>query len=267
MQAVGLVKAKIWHHPHFGASYFRQARTRMFLDPYHTQTGSTIRIAAQQASDFAKRVAGDFNPIHDAGARRFCVPGDLLFALVLNRFGLSPRMEFRFRNMVGDGKPLCLVEGDIGQVEVRDDEGKLYLEVERQGQANHEPALIEAFTRRYVAFSGKNFPHVLKPLLEEQGVMFNPRRPLVIYDSMGFSLERTELADPALELTAARLDVAGKRGDVTLEFHITDRGETVGSGSKKLVVSGLSAYDAQAMDAIVAEFYRLKAAYESEQPA
>ena len=43
----------------------------MFLNPYHTQTGSTIRITSQQASDFAKRVAGDFNPIHDAGARRF----------------------------------------------------------------------------------------------------------------------------------------------------------------------------------------------------
>lgn len=239
----------------------------MFLNPYHTQTGSTIRITSQQASDFAKRVAGDFNPIHDAGARRFCVPGDLLFALVLNRFGLSPRMDFRFRNMVGDGKPLRLVEGEAGQVEVKDDEGRLYLEVERQGQASHEPALIEAFTRRYVAFSGKNFPHVLKPLLEEQGVMFNPKRPLVIYDSMGFSLEHTELADPALELIDARLEVAGKRGDVTLDFHILDRGETVGSGSKKLVVSGLSAYDATAMDAIVAEFYRLKAAYESEQPA
>jgi len=97
--------------------------------------------------------------------------------------------------------------------------------------------------------------------------MFNPKRPLVIYDSMGFSLEHTELADPALELIDARLEVAGKRGDVTLDFHILDRGETVGSGSKKLVVSGLSAYDATAMDAIVAEFYRLKAAYESEQPA
>src|SRR5699024_11696205 len=128
------------------------------------------------------RGAGALHLVHNVGSRGFCVPGDLLCELLLNRFGLSTRMDFRFRNMVGDGKPLCLVEGEAGQVEVKDDEGRLYLEVERQGQASHELALIEAFTRRYVAFSGKNFPHVLKPLLEEQGVMFNPKRPLVIYD-------------------------------------------------------------------------------------
>ncbi|MCE8009958.1 DUF3581 domain-containing protein [Billgrantia desiderata] len=239
----------------------------MFLDPYHTQTGSRVRISAQQASDFAKRIAGDFNPIHDADARRFCVPGDLLFALVLSRFGLSQRMDFHFRSMVGDGTPLSLEESDSGQVEVKDDEGKQYLEVGRSGAENHDAAAVEAFTRCYVAFSGKNFPHVLKPLLEEQGVMFNPKRPLVIYDSMGFSLERTDLTGPTLELVDSRLEVNGKRGDVKLEFRITDRGEVVGSGSKKLVVSGLSEYDPAAMEAIVAEFYRLKAAYEGAQEA
>ncbi|HSH57013.1 MAG TPA: DUF3581 domain-containing protein, partial [Halomonas sp.] len=40
-------------------------------------------------------------------------------------------------------------------------------------------------------------------------------------------------------------------------------GEQVGTGSKKLVVSGLCDYDAEAMEEIVAEFYRLKAAYEA----
>lgn len=234
----------------------------MFLDPYHTQVDSAIRISAQQASDFAKRIAGDFNPIHDAGARRFCVPGDLLFALVLSRFGLSRQMDFRFCSMVGDNTLLVLDENAAGQIEVRDDEGKQYLEVDRQGAANHDVAVIEAFTHCYVAFSGKNFPHVLLPLLESRGVMFNPKRPLVIYDSMGFTLDRTDLAEPSLELVDSNLEVTGKRGDVRLEFRILDRGKPVGHGSKKLVVSGLSDYDAAAMDEIVAEFYRLKAAYE-----
>ncbi|MDX5434649.1 MAG: DUF3581 domain-containing protein [Halomonas sp.] len=235
----------------------------MFLDPYHTQADAGIRISAQQASDFAKRVAGDFNPIHDAGARRFCVPGDLLFALVLSRFGLSRHMDFRFRSMVGDGTLLSLEKNAAGQIEVRDEEGKQYLEVNCEGDTNHDAAAIEAFTRCYVAFSGKNFPHVLKPLLEAQGVMFNPKRPLVIYDSMGFSLDRIDLVAPSLELVDSSLDVTGKRGDVRLEFRITDGGVPVGSGSKKLVVSGLSDYDAAAMNDIVAEFYRLKSAYEN----
>lgn len=82
----------------------------MFLDDFHTLTDGRIRISAQQASQFAKRIAGDYNPIHNPDARRFCVPGDLLFALVLARFGLSQRMSFRFLSMVGDGTPLCFSE-------------------------------------------------------------------------------------------------------------------------------------------------------------
>ncbi|WP_163558227.1 DUF3581 family protein [Halomonas sp. NO4] len=235
----------------------------MFLDPYHTRTASRVRISARQASDFAKRVAGDFNPIHDADARRFCVPGDLLFALVLSRFGLSRHMDFRFRSMVGAEVPLRLEALDDAHIEVSDDDGKRYLEVARRGEHTADAGVIEAFTRRYVAFSGRNFPHVLKPLMEAEGVMFNPRRPLVVYDSMGFSLERLDLERPALELVDSSLAVNGKRGDVRLEFRITDAGETVGSGTKKLVVSGLCDYDPAAMEEVVTEFYRLKAAYEA----
>jgi hypothetical protein len=235
----------------------------MFLDSYYTQTDSRIRITAQQASDFAKGIAGDFNPIHDPQARRFCVPGDLLFALVLSRFGLSREMDFHFRSMVGDGTSLCLKEHESGHIDVSDDDGKRYLDVSRSGATTRDESAVEAFTRCYVAFSGKNFPHVLKPLLEEKGVMFNPRRPLVIYDSMGFSLQRLNLFRPSLELVESSLAVNGKRGDVTLQFRITDGGEEIGSGSKKLVVSGLCDYDASAMEDIVTEFYRLKAAYES----
>jgi hypothetical protein len=48
----------------------------MFLSPYFTKQDQSVFISAQQASDFAKKIAGDFNPIHDVGAKRFCVPGD-----------------------------------------------------------------------------------------------------------------------------------------------------------------------------------------------
>lgn len=235
----------------------------MFLDEFHTRTGTWIRVSADQASRFAKRVAGDFNPIHNPDARRFCVPGDLLFALVLARFGLSQHMSFRFLNMVGDGTPLAFQEDDDGLIRVCDDTGKCYLEVQRRGRITHDETVVEAFTRCYVAFSGKNFPHYLKPLMEEQQVMFNPRRPLVIYDSMGFSLACLDGVAPGLELVDSSLDVAGKRGEVQLEFRITAEGEEVGVGSKKLVVSGLCDYDPEAMDEVVAEFYRLRAAHET----
>ncbi|MBR2515570.1 MAG: DUF3581 domain-containing protein [Halomonas sp.] len=234
----------------------------MFKD-FYAQRGEYVVISAEQASRFAKGVAGDYNPIHNPDARRFCVPGDLLFTLVLVKFGLSRQMEFRFTNMVGADTPLMFNEVENGDIHVVDESGKCYLQVVRRGDVTQDKAAVEAFARCYVAFSGKNFPHYLKPLMEQHGVMFNPKRPLVIYDSMGFCLERLDGFAPDLALTCSSLDVQGKRADALLEFSIESAGEAVGVGSKKLVVSGLCDYDAAEMAAIVDEFYRLKAAYEA----
>ncbi|GEN27195.1 hypothetical protein HVA01_08410 [Halovibrio variabilis] len=233
----------------------------MFQD-FYTQRGEYVVISAEQASRFAKGVAGDYNPIHNPDARRFCVPGDLLFALVLAKFGLSRQMDFRFTNMVGADTPLKFSGLENGAIHVCDEHGKCYLQVTRDGETTQDSAAVEAFARCYVAFSGKNFPHYLKPLMEQHGVMFNPKRPLVIYDSMGFSLERLDGFSPGLTLYQSSLEVQGKRADALLEFSIDSAGEPVGVGSKKLVVSGLCDYDTDEMAAIVEEFYRLKAAYE-----
>ncbi|WP_148252816.1 DUF3581 family protein [Aidingimonas lacisalsi] len=235
----------------------------MFLDDYHTVKDGRVRITADQASHFAKYISGDYNPIHNTDARRFCVPGDLLFALVLAYYGLSQCMTFHFRSMVGNDVPLIFEQPSDDVIVVADENGKHYLEVERQGETTRDPVVVEAFTRRYVSFSGKNFPHYLKPLMEDKGVMFNPQRPLVIYDSMGFALDRLDVTDPGLTLSTSSFEVSGKRGEVLLEFRMTAAGVAIGHGSKKLVVSGLQPYDANAMDAIVDEFYRLKAAYEA----
>ncbi len=234
----------------------------MFKD-FYAQRGEYVVISAEQASRFAKGVAGDYNPIHNTDARRFCVPGDLLFTLVLVKFGLSRQMEFRFTNMVGADTPLKFSEADNGDIHVCDESGKCYLQVVRRGEITRDEAAVEAFARCYVAFSGKNFPHYLKPLMEQHGVMFNPKRPLVIYDSMGFCLDRLDALSPDLALTQSSLEVQGKRADALLEFSIQSSGQPVGVGSKKLVVSGLCNYDDSEMAAIVAEFYRLKAAYEA----
>ena len=237
----------------------------MFLDPFHSVIDGSIRIAADQASRFAKDVAGDYNPIHDADSRRFCVPGDLLCALVLSRYGLSAHMTFTFRGMVGDRVPLRFPEAnDAPAFDVTDESGRVYLHVERDGPCTTDLECIEAFTRRYVAFSGQNFPHVLRPLMARHGVMFNPDRPLVIYDSMEFRLDTVEITEPDLQLTDATLEVTGRRGDrgdVLLHFGVTDAGATIGGGAKNLVISGLRAYDEARLDAFIEDFTRRKAAY------
>lgn len=238
-------------------------QARDSLAPFHSvDADGNIRVSREQASRFAKDVAGDHNPLHDVGARRFCVPGDLLFALVLARRGLSQRMTFVFRDMVGADEPVHIPDTMDEQFSVRNTDGGTYLEVQREGDISTDGAAIDRFVREYVAFSGKTFPHYMIPVLREKGVMFHPDRPLVIYDSMGFELDDLELAAPDLELSEASLEVTGKRGDAVMRFTISTAGREVGSGWKKLVISGLREFDETRMDTFVEEFYRRRAAYE-----
>lgn len=230
----------------------------MFLDRFHSVQDGRIVISARQASQFAKEIAGDFNPIHDPDARRFCVPGDLLFAIVLARFGLSEHMTFRFRSLLGENVPLQFVETE-GGLEIRDDAGKVYIEVDRSGATTRDESLIEDITRAYVSASGKNFPHTLKPLMESNGVMFNPDRPMVMYESMSLALDSLDLPSPGLELHNASLDAAGKRGNVLLEYRLMANNQAVGEVTKRLVLSGLRPYCPDAMAGVIEEFYRLKA--------
>ena len=226
----------------------------MWLERFYRSDGSAVFVSPAQASRFAKEVAGDWNPIHDADSRRFCVPGDLLFAIVLARYGLSQRMRFSFKGMVGEGIALHLPTDPGALVEVSDASGKVYLEVERGGPVIADPDSIERFTRRYVAFSGRNFPHYLKPLMAKHGVMFNPDRPLVIYDSMGFELQSAATGVLDMELDDAVMDVPGKRAEAVLHFRIRDGERDIGYGRKKLIISGLRPYDEDRLQAFIDEF-------------
>lgn len=233
----------------------------MPLRRYHTEQDHHIHITRQQASAFAKEIAGDFNPIHNVDAKRFCVPGDLLFALVLQHYGVSNRMQFHFEGMVGEDTELCLPPSDDAELVIRDTTGKAYLKVERSGDTSRDPQLVEQLTHGYVAFSGRTFPHILVPLMEAHQVMINTERPLVIYESMAIRLDRLQAADLQLQLGDAHLAVDGKRGDVRLEFDLICDGEKAGSGEKTMVMSGLRPYQADRMQALVEEYQARKAAY------
>lgn len=241
-------------------------REHDLLDSFYTvDADGAIRISAGQASRFAKEVAGDYNPLHDAGARRFCVPGDLLFALVLKRYGLSARMSFGFRGMVDADEPVYCPDTDAASFALTDSAGGVFMEVERDGDITRDEGGIETFIRQYTAFSGRTFPHYLIPLMAEKRVMFHPERPMVIYDSMGFELATTELSRPALELEYSTLEVNGRRGEAVMRFAIGDDGQSSGSGWKKLLISGVREYDEAAMDAFVERFNRHRESYLAER--
>lgn len=219
------------------------------LSTFWSVDGDRLLISPEQGSRFAKEIAGDWNPLHDVGARRYCVPGDLLFAVVLHCYGLREQMRFRFEGMLGEGQSLRLPsgfdrEGDAVQLVLTDASDKPCLSVDANGRLSADASAADAFTRRYVAFSGQNFPHFLQPLMAEQGVMFNLERPLVIYDSMAFTLHAPVPASGLdMALSGRRLDVDGRRAVATLEFAISADGVQIGDGVKRLLIGGLQPYD------------------------
>jgi len=233
----------------------------MFLRNYYCIHDDNVSIAAEQASMFAKEVAHDFNPLHDVDAKRFCVPGDLLFSLALKKYGLSQNMHFIFSGMVGHDVLLNFPDTDAEQIDVNDNQGKTYLQVERSGSLSRDSALIESFTRDYVAFSGQNFPYVLVPLLAKENVMFNINRPLVIYESMTLSFHHLDFRQASVEMLEPKMEVNGKRASAFLHFQIKAGEDVVGTGFKKLAISVLNSYEAEPMQAFIDEYLARKNSY------
>ena len=233
----------------------------MNLEKFYNLDGARLSFTRQQASDFAKSVAGDFNTLHDVDSKRFCVPGDLLFSVIIHHYGLRQTMGFSFSGMVGDEVSLILPKVNAREISIYDENDKKYLDVSSDGTHSRNPELINSLTRNYVAFSGDTFPHVLVPLMQENNVMINTERPLVIYDHMRISLDTLDIDSVELKMTSSKFRLYGKRGDVALNYDISCNHEVVGRGQKKMVLSGLREYDQGKIDALVETFSGLKSRY------
>lgn len=233
----------------------------MFLENYCSISDDKISFTRQQASDFAKQIADDFNPLHDINAKRFCVPGDLLFSLVLERAGLHQEMSFTFSGMVTDGIALNFPSEISSSANIVDDKQKEYLNMTVSGACTKDSKAIEALTRAYVEFSGHTFPHILVELMKENKVMINPTRPMIMYESMSIHLDNVEFQDIALQLSSTTLDIDGKRGNACLSFDLVSQGSIIGHGKKFMLLSGLRDYCQDTIDNIVAQYNDTKALY------
>ena len=226
----------------------------MFLQPFYIKSDNQFSVSGEQGSQFAKQICNDYNPIHDPDSKRFCVPGDLLFALSLDNYGLSEKMNFDFSGLVPADKLLVFPTSENTELVIKDEREKAYLTVVREGEVNADQDVIEHLVRSYVAFSGHSFPYILVPLMKQHQVMINHNRPLVMYQSMSLNFDQLDLEKPEVKLINSDMQVDGKRGNVTLHFAINDGGKAVGRGEKKLVLSGLREFDQQAMEQLIKEY-------------
>lgn len=232
----------------------------MFTKDYYTRSGESYLFSKQQGSDFAKRIAGDFNPLHDVDNSRFCIPGDLLFSVLLSKFGISQEMTFDFQGMVSGDMPINFNQTEQGIV-AENGRQKPVLSMTCSGEMTEKIIFIEGLIRSYVAFSGKTFPHIIIQLMKDENVMVNTRRPMVIYDQMKLSFEKFSDIAPEVVLKDCRFDVTGKRGMVTMNFDLRAEGQSIGSGEKQIIMSGLRPYEQSDIDYLVDTYNAGRDAY------
>jgi hypothetical protein len=163
-------------------------------------------------------------------------------------------MNFHFSGLVSADTPLIFPSKFSDKTTIVDERGKQYLEIEQIGPRIPNNKNVEQLIRAYVRFSGHNFPHILVPLMAEKGVMINPQRPLVIYQSMSLEFDRLNFAKPSLQLSHTNLDVEGKRGNADLHFEVFDGDQVIGHGVKHLILSGLRPYQQMAIDDMVTAY-------------
>ncbi len=104
-------------------------------------------------------------------SKHFCSTRvSLLFGPDLIIQGVSQRMTFQLSRDSGLKISLLIAETEptASALEYR---GEQYLEHDGDRETGRDPALIEALVRGYVRFSGRNFPHILVPLMREHRVM------------------------------------------------------------------------------------------------
>ena len=231
------------------------------ISDYFNFNNGRITFTRKQASDFAKGVAGDFNPIHDEDAKRFCVPGDLLFAVFLSHYGIFQEMKFEFSGMVADGTALNLPENITSPFNLQDEQEKSYIDISFSGVQSDNYDFICSLAEKYVQFSGQTFPHILVPLMRDEGVMINPARPLVIYKNMEIHLDVLNGQLVELQLQKSLLDNQGKKAEVRLEFDIMTDGQKVGYGAKNLILSGLREFDQSQLDDVITAYNHNKESY------
>jgi hypothetical protein len=233
----------------------------MFIENYSPIDNDQISFTREQGSEFAKQVANDFNPLHDIDAKRFCVPGDLLFSIIIAKSGLHKQMTFNFSGMVSENNILTFPKSINEHADIKDEKGKTCLSVCALGEKTHDAGIIDALTQAYVDFSGLTFPDILVKLMFENNVMINPARPMIMYQSMSIDLQTLVAKSVTLKLAKTSLTIEGKRGDAWLEFDLLSNGEVIGHGKKHMLLSGLRAYEQASIDTMVNQHRQSKEKY------
>ena len=109
----------------------------------------------------------------------------------INLDNLYKNMDFTFSGMVTEDIDLTFPTEINEHFAITDTNNKEYLDVKVAGDNSSNEVLTDSLTKAYVAFSGHTFPQILVKLMQENNVMINPTRPMIMSVSFAGSQTRT----------------------------------------------------------------------------
>ena len=84
---------------------------------------------------------------------------------------------------------------------------------------------------------------------------------MAMYESMAIDLDTLDFSAPVLESGRHAVEIDGKRGSAQLSFHLLEGDRVVGHGRKRILLSGLRPYDADAMAAAIEDYNARKQSF------
>lgn len=212
------------------------------------QIGNDVfRFIPTACSAYARNVAKDFNPIHSHLAKKYCVPGDLIFALITEMHGAHNYMRVDFLNRVGaecklffDTKRIALALLDVDK--------KLYAELATAGDKSVCPKRLKTVSNVVVSCTSGYFPYKLIDNLREENVMLSIRRSMVMLKSIEVELRNIHSASSLVaKYQSSGLELSGKRGEVKVYFQLfDDDGISVGFVTKTVLIIGIEKFNDKA---------------------
>lgn len=205
---------------------------------------SLFKFNAVACDAYARNVVKDFNPIHNHLAKNYCVPGDLIFALMVERGGVHGSMRMDFLNRVGKDSEYIFVSGKAGMA-LLDRGNKVQAQLIGSGDASVCVKCISAVSDAVLSCTSSYFPYKMMRSLRAENLMLSGCRSLVILKSIEVNVSDLHFAsDLTAVFCSSSLRHSGRRGTIDAHFQLVGgNGQVLGQVIKTALIIGIERFN------------------------
>lgn len=214
----------------------------MDISEYYDCIDGEIHFNDLKASQFAKNVSNDQNPIHDHDNKNYCIPGDLIFSMCADVLGLGSETDLYLHHPIGKNSSILIKEAKDGFYLGRDQSGIKIFTYRKNGETT-DICDTGNFLNCFARVTETLFEDAIHPQLKQKGLMINPSSPSVVLTSI--SIRKSENSKPVHKIKPDESVATGnvKRAKVTAKYTMNDLYDnSIGEARKTLFISGLREY-------------------------